>query len=61
MPHRNSRIVLRLGLPGDYRFFFFGGEAGGGSSCYVGLELIPLIPILPGNWGIDGCHPPSMP
>ena len=31
MPHRNSRIVLRLGLPGDYRFFFFGGRLGVGA------------------------------
>ena len=33
MPHRNSRIVLRLGLPGDYRLFFFLGKE-------LGVELL---------------------
>ena len=56
-----AKVFVRKALPGDYSCFFLREGGWGGSSCYGSLELIPLIPILPGDWGIDNCRPPSMP
>ena len=49
MPHRNSRIVLRLGLPGDYRLFFLGEGAGGGA--------LAMNVLLMQQWGTLASNP----